>query len=119
MKPLKFDVKDIPWTFCVLSDKDYIAKHGADSHGITDKYEMTVDFKASSFKKSLVNHEIFHVFVASCCINSVEDITDDAMEELGAEILEFHLEQIDKITKKLYNTLKDSYARDLANKEVE
>jgi hypothetical protein len=118
MKPLKFDVKDIPWTFCILSDKDYETKHGVNSHGITDKYDQYVDFKASSFRKSLVNHEIFHVFVASCCIGSVDEVTDDAMEEIGAEILEFHLEQIDKITKKLYNTLKDSYARDLENKEV-
>lgn len=109
MKPIKIYIKDIEWSFCILDDKAYETKYGTSSHGITDKYELLVDFKASSFNKRLVNHEIFHVYIASSCINSVEEINEDSMEEIGAEIIEFHLEQMMSITKKLYNTLKIAY----------
>lgn len=113
MKPLKVFIKDIEWSFSILDDKTYEAKYGQASHGITDKYELTVDFKASSFNKRLVNHEIFHVYVASCCINSVEEIDENSIEEIGAEITEFHLEQMLTITKKLYNTLKVAYDKSI------
>jgi hypothetical protein len=113
MKPLKLFIKDVEWSFCVLDDKAYEAKHGTSSHGITDKYELTVDFKASSFNKRLVNHEIFHVYVASCCVSSVEELDENSVEEIGAEITEFHLEQMMTITKKLYNSLKVAYDKSI------
>lgn len=105
-KPTKIIIKDISWTVQVLEDKDYENSHGKDSHGITDKYRQTVDLKRSSFSPALVRHELLHVYAASCCINSVPDLDDSSMEEICAEIIEFHLEDLLKHSKTLYNKLK-------------
>lgn len=106
MKAVKLSVKDVTWTFQLLTDEAYEAKHGKDSHGITTKYTLEVDLKLSSFSYQLVLHELFHAYVASCCINSIEDMDDSAMEELAAEIIEYHIDQIQKNAKKIYTTLK-------------
>ena len=105
-KPVKILIKDIAWTVQVLEDKEYEDAHGKDSHGITDKNKQTVDLKRSSFSLSLVKHELLHVYVASCCINSIEDLDDSGMEELCAEIIEFHLEDLAKHAKSLHTKLK-------------
>ena len=105
---IKLSIKDVPWTFEVLDDDDYEKKHGKDSHGITDKYELTVDFKRSSFSLKLVQHELFHVYATSCCVNSIPNLDDASLEELGAEIVEFHLADLSKHSKKIHTTLESS-----------
>jgi hypothetical protein len=119
VKPLKIFIKDIEWTFQVLEDEEYKTLNGEDSHGITDKYKQSVFFKESSLTKQLVNHEVLHVYVASCCISSVDDVDDHAMEEICAEIIEYHLEQMNIITKKLYNSLKETITSHNITKESE
>lgn len=100
-------IKDISWVFQVLSDSQYEDKHGKESHAMTDKDIQVVDFKASSFSKKLVNHELLHVYSASCCIGSLHELSTSDMEEICAEIIEFHLDDIAKLSKKLYNSLKE------------
>lgn len=102
---IKLKIKDIEWSFNVLQDEYYDAKNGKDSHGITHKSKLEVDFKQSSFSPPLVRHELLHAYTASCCINSIEDLDDHAMEEICAEIIEFHLEDLVKNSKLIYNKL--------------
>ena len=112
MKPIKISIKDIEWVFVLMSDKDYEDKNEKDSHGITHKDEQRVEFKESSLTLRLVIHELFHVYSASCCINSCDSIDRHDMEEISAEILEFHIDQIHKTAKKLYNSLKTIELKD-------
>lgn len=102
---IELKIKDIPWKFRVLQDEHYEKLHGKESHGITDKYKMIVDFKLSSLTPNLVRHELAHVYYASCCNNSTNDIESHDVEEIFAELIEFHLEDILKLSKHSYSAL--------------
>jgi len=105
MENLKVNIKDIKWTFDILLDQEYEQKHGTSSHGITDKDALEVDFKLTSFSIRLIRHELFHTYISSCCINSINELDENSIEELGAEIVEFHLDDIQRISKKIYKEL--------------
>ena len=102
---MKLKIKDIEWTFAVLPDKEYTAEHGKDSNGITMKYKQVVHFKESALTLGLVAHELFHAYSASCCISSTNDLSQDDMEEVGAEIAEFHLDDMIRYRDKIYERL--------------
>lgn len=107
MKPIKLKIKDIEWSFQVQSDLDYEKEHGKDSHGITHKDEKKVFFKESSFDLHLIRHELFHVYASSCCLDSATDISADDFEEISAEIVAYHADDLLKHAKKLYNSLNE------------
>lgn len=105
IKKLDVTIKDIKWTFDILMDYEYEAKHGTSSHGITDKDRQEVEFKLTSFSLKLIRHELFHTYVSSCCINSINELDENSIEELGAEIVEYHIEDILRLSKKIYKKL--------------
>jgi len=105
MKPLKIKIKDIEWNFSVLSESEYEKEHGKDSHGITDKDGKQVHFKITSFSLALIKHELFHVYCSSCCIDSATELSAEDFEEISAEIVAHHAEDLIKYSKKLYNSL--------------
>ncbi len=107
MKPIKIKIKDIEWSFAVLGDQEYVRKHGADSQGITDKDDKLVHFKESRLSLALVKHELLHVYFSSCCIDSATELQAEDAEEIAAEIIAHHGEDLLKISKKLYNSLKE------------
>jgi hypothetical protein len=110
----KVTIKDIEWTFFVIDDNFYEKIYGKDSHGITIKDDLAVYIKKSSLSKKLIIHELFHTYVSSCCVNSMTELHSSDMEEISAEIVEFHLDDIANHSKKIYNRL----SRDL-KKEAE
>lgn len=105
-KPVKVVIKDVSWTFEVLDDKAYEFKHGKDSHGITISSSQAVYLKLSDFSQNLVRHELLHVYISSCCVSSVQDLESSDMEEICAEVIEHHLEDIVKHSKSIYNKLR-------------
>lgn len=118
MISVKIHVKDIPWEFIVQTDDDYKENHGKDSYGITYKHDLKVYLKESELSLRLIKHEMFHVFHGSCCINSTNEITVEDMEEIGADIIEFHGEDLLKLSKKVYNTLKHELEKQNARKSI-
>jgi hypothetical protein len=106
MKPIIITIKDIEWQFYLLSDIAYDKFQGRDSHGITHKDLQKVYLRKSSLSLRLVTHEMFHVYVSSCCVNSIQEMEAHAMEEIAAEIIEFHIDDIAKHSKKVYNSIK-------------
>ena len=102
---MKLKIKDVTWTFTVLPDKEYALEHGKDSNGITIKHKQEVHFRKSAFTEALVAHELWHCYVASCCLTSTEDFGQDNMEEVGAEIVEFHLDDLVMYRDKIYEKL--------------
>jgi len=101
---MKIKIKDIYWTFKLLGDKEYVLKHGKDSAGITLPLKQEVHLR-SPLSLNVIAHELFHCYVASCCLSSTDDIGKEAMEEVGAEIIEFHLDDIVKYRDKIYERL--------------
>jgi uncharacterized protein YqfB (UPF0267 family) len=105
VKQYRLQIKSIYWLFKIMDDKKYALEHGKDSTGITVKHKQEVHFKKSAFTKALVAHELWHSYVASCCLSSTEDLGQDNMEEVGAEIVEFHLDDLVKHRNAIYKGL--------------
>ena len=112
MKPIKVRIKDIEWIFELMNQEDYEEKNGKDSQGITIKDKLKVEFSIDHFSLSLIRHELMHVYFSSCCIGSTGEMTVDDYEEIAAEIIEFHGEDICRTSKKIFNTLKLEYQND-------
>ena len=106
MSTYKCFIKDISWSFSKLSEKEYELEHGKDSNGICIPHKQEVHFKDKSFSKNLVAHELLHTYVASCCTSSINDISHTDMEEIIAEIMEFHLDAFLKLRNTIYKELK-------------
>ena len=106
LKSKKIHVKDIEWLIELLTDKEYEIQHGTDSHGITLKDNKKMHVKLSSLNLPLLRHELFHVYSSSCCIDSTNNIEAEDMEEISAEIIAYHLEDIDKKAKELLDFFK-------------
>ena len=104
-KSHKLLIKEIEWNFVLLDTAAYNSKHGKDSHGITKSGELTVYFSKKWFSLRLVRHELLHVYMASCCINSCNDITSEDMEEIAAEVYEFHAEVMQRKSEEIYERL--------------
>ena len=106
MKPLRVTIKDIPWTVKLLLDKDYEDKNGKGSQAITHKDDKIIEIKQQYLCTHVIKHELFHAYCSSCCIDSMTDLETHDMEEIAAEIMAYHAEDISKLSTKLYNTLK-------------
>jgi len=98
-------IKEIQWSFILLDNGAYCSKHGKDSHGITVSDTLTVYFNKKWFSERLVRHELFHAYMASCCINSTNDLSSEDMEEIAAEVYEFHAKTLDIKSKEIYDQL--------------
>jgi len=105
MKKYKLKIKSIPWLFVLMGEKEYILEHGKDSNGITIKHKQEVHINSKAFTKNLIAHELWHAYIASCCLSSTEDLGQDNMEEVGAELVEFHLDEMVSNRNKIYRGL--------------
>lgn len=88
-----------------MSDEDYRKAHGIDSQGVTLKHKQEVHLNKKHFTKKLVGHELFHAYHASCCTSSTDNIDSEDTEEIGAEIIEFHLDEMVTNRNKIYRGL--------------
>ncbi len=89
----KIKIKDIEWKVILLEDKDFDEKY-EDTEGATERGELEIYFKKSGINKNTILHELMHAYVASCHVNSLPDLTHEQMEELCAEIIEYHIHDI-------------------------
>lgn len=102
---VKYYIKDVEWSFLVLDTKEYTKLH-PDTDAVTEVKKHLVTFDAKELSKKLITHELLHVYVKSSCVNSVNNIDAEDMEEICAEILEFHLDDIRKLRDSLWKELK-------------
>ncbi len=102
----KIKVKDMEWSIKLLTDVDYVKQLEDDSLGMTDRDELTVYFRESALSQRIIIHELMHVYVASCCIHSVPELTHEQMEELCAEIVEYHIHDILRKSSQILKKLK-------------
>jgi hypothetical protein len=67
---------------------------------------MDVYFSKKWFSLKLVRHELFHAYIASCCICSTNNIDSDDMEEICAEVYEFHADTLNRKVEEIWERLK-------------
>jgi len=102
MKKRVFDIKGIKWSFQIMSDRTFVKKHGKGLRAVTiidNTHE--VHFCKSFFTLPVARHEIFHVFFVAC-LTSDSSLKKDQVEEVCAKIVEFHLPDIDELSKLIY-----------------
>ena len=105
IKKIKLTIKDVTWTAQLVPSNIYDLTYGPDSNGITELHTKTISFNVKVFSESLVRHELFHAYVSSCCVGSMTSMQHADMEELCAEIFEFHGAEILKKSKHLFKIL--------------
>lgn len=103
---VKCDIKDVTWTFDVLDHVDFVRKYGKDEHASTNVMGKWVVFDRKYLSKGLIAHELLHVYVFSCCVFSATTIQSNDMEEICAEIMEYHLDAMVKHRNNLWKELK-------------
>jgi len=106
LKSYSLYIKDVLWTFRVLTHEEYKKTHGDDSQAITQYEHKRVDFDADKLVLSLVRHELLHVYVDSCMLYSTTSISSEDKEEIIAEILEYHMNDYLKYGKEIYKKIK-------------
>ena len=98
-------IKDITWLFDVLEHDVFIKKYGKDEAASTNVLTKTVIFDRKHLSKSLIAHELLHVYVFSCCVYSADTIQSNDMEEICAEIVEYHVDALVKHRNSLWKDL--------------
>ena len=101
-------VKDIMWNFRLLEDKEYDKIHSdsKEDSAITQWSNRLVDFRKSKFTRGTIRHELIHVYVFSCLIESQTDTSADDREEMIATIMDYHYHDYAKLTDDIWEALK-------------
>ena len=98
-------IKDIAWDFKLLDHEEFVKKFDETSAACTNVLTKTVVFDRKYLSKGLIAHELLHVYVFSCCVYSADTIKSHDIEEICAEILEYHLDAIVKHRNSLWKEL--------------
>lgn len=91
-----------------MSHEEYRSAHGKDSMAICLKHHRKIVLTEKYVDIHTIRHELVHAYVASCCVESMH-IKGDDMEELLCEVLSYHLEDIGKYSRKIFNTFKGKW----------
>lgn len=95
------------WNYYAFSKVEYQKRHpDRESVAMCMKGEFYMDFLKEELDLPTVIHEVTHAFVSSCCLDSCDSISKEDMEEIFCEINGYHLEDILKVSKKIYKDLK-------------
>lgn len=107
------NIMDDAWEIYLLTEEEAeeLDQELNDSEGsfraltLTGEDGRCIFFVEGSVSKSVVTHELFHLYVSYLHIDSA-DITIEQFEEIIAEFLEANLDKFIKTKNKLYNKLK-------------
>lgn len=99
-------IKDIDWKFDTVEHTEFVKKYGKDEAASTEVLKKTVYFDEKYLSKGLIAHELLHVYVYSCCIYSATSITGHDIEEICAEVVEYHLDDMVKHRNAIWKELK-------------
>lgn len=99
-KPYKATVKGVDWEFHLQSAASYKRDHGSDSGAITYLGDKDVYINQSQLSPGTIRHEVLHVYAASSGTRS-SDLTGDQVEELCAELYEFHGPDMDVLVDRI------------------
>lgn len=82
-----FVVNSDKWVCFLLSNKEYEKKFGSDSQAITVVENKTIYFQPKYLNFEVINHEINHVYFSYLCLNSVDNLKIEDIEEINSEFL--------------------------------
>lgn len=100
---MKIDIKGIIFQISLLSEREYVQKHGDKSKAICGL--GFIDFREDFISKAIIRHEINHAFMYACLTDDAE-LTPHQVEELMAAIDEYHYRDKTTIINKIYKFLR-------------
>ena len=95
---IQLSIKGLDWKFKLYSNKEYIRLNGKSSQGFTMKAEREAHFNLNYIETPLILHELVHVYMSSCCIDSAE-IDPYEREEIFADLISHHISDIQRDAK--------------------
>lgn len=112
-RSFKLKIQDDWWEFYLITDEEgheLDMKLNDENDGfraitLTGRDGQCMFFVEGSVTKSVVTHELFHLYVSYLHIGSAT-IDLDNFEEMIAEFLELHLDKFVKMRNRIYNKLK-------------
>jgi hypothetical protein len=113
---MKIHVKGIEWSILLVPEDLYLSKFNEKSAGITRKDIKYVYYNNRFFNLRLVRHELMHMYVSSCCGDSMLDLSLYDFEELFAGIIEDHLDDIMEQSNNIYDNFLPHHKKLLAEK---
>lgn len=105
---MKLKIKDVEWEFKVLPKRTYEKENGKTSYALTVMEDKIVEFHEDYVNIPIILHELAHVYFTSCCTISSSDYTKaEIVEEIFAEIWQYHFTQIWDNANIIYEELLD------------
>lgn len=106
-------IKGVEWKYRVLTEKAFKHIHpDSEAQALTVSSEMDsgkptfyMDFIDEALSLETVRHEVFHAFIASCCIHNCTDLKPEDMEEVCATVVEVHWADIDEAVTEILTAL--------------
>lgn len=115
------NIEGVTWNFSILKGSDFKSKHGDDAVAYTLKDRKKVIFNEDEVNFHTIAHEMWHVFMSNCMIDSIDPTTSD-IEEIGAELYSLKNRELIKYTmivfEKLYSIMKNRYGLDIMTKLI-
>ena len=106
MKSCKVQIKGISWEMRIISKGKYAVLHGLESEAVTMNNKKVIEYREDLFCEKTCIHELFHAYVNECHLQSVDDLNKEDFEEIIAEMLEQHIDNIRLSAKRVYKLLK-------------
>lgn len=107
MKTANITINGDPWKFRILRGDRFLHMHpeaDLETQAITDSDEMIVDILDSQLSEEVIRHELIHVFVSQCCLDSAS-LSADQMEEVIADIYARNHSKLEVYTSIILNLL--------------
>ena len=111
-RSFKMRINDDPWEIYLLTEEES-EEIDQELNGENDGFRaltltkfdgQCMFFVEGSITKSVITHELFHVYVSYMHLDS-SGIDIDSFEEIIAEFLENNIDKVIKIRNKIYNRL--------------
>jgi len=94
-------IKGAKWRYKAISLEQYVNLHGEKEWAHRDCETKTMTFCYGKMDLGLMRHEVFHCFMSECCLNSLPECDPLVVEEIAAEVLQNHWDDIDLSAKKI------------------
>lgn len=113
MIKFKFTILGKDWTLKLVKSKKYKKKHGSDSLAITLGWKREIAMHPKGADLETLTHELFHAYCREMCLGSTNEISQDDLEEIYAELLAKRGREILDLADNLWSQVHDSLTNNI------
>lgn len=106
MKKMRYDICHDKWRFTVMSQDDFIRKHKTDDEAMATFESYEVDIQEAHLTVETIKHELVHVHLNYCFLESASGLSKADLEEIYCELFARRSDLISKQAKEIFKKLK-------------